>query len=92
VKADNRAQYVTRDIIMNLLTDNEVASVTHAGTTVCVTNGDSYVDLENLGRGVQHVDARSSFTGTILPQKSVQEKTWNSILEKMQHPNMYSNC
>lgn len=86
MKTDHRAQYVTRDIIMNLLSDNEVASVAHAETSVQLANGDAYIDLEHLDRGVQHAGVMSTSMGDIVPQKNVQEATWNSILEKMQHP------
>jgi len=50
---DLRTETVTRDNVLKLLSDDEVASVSTAETAPRLLDGEEYLDLEHLDRGVQ---------------------------------------
>lgn len=66
MEAEKRAAYITRDTIMRLLSDEEVARVSTAETEAHLTDGDKYIDLEKPDQGV----CRASF-GTTTPMGHV---------------------
>jgi hypothetical protein len=78
-----RSQYVTRDSILKLLSDDEVASVSTAETAARLTDGDEYLDLEQLDRGVRQAPAASTPMGRVLAKKAVREDTWKRILAQL---------
>jgi hypothetical protein len=86
MKDDKRNEYVTRDTILKLLSDSEVASVTAAETASHLSNGDEYLDLERLNQGVQQASGTTTPMGRVLPRKAMQEKTWNTILAHLAAP------
>ena len=75
-----RTDYVTRDSIMKLLSDDEVSCVSTSETAATLPIGDQYIDLEQLGRGVQQSYGTAPTMGRVLPRKAVHESTWNKIL------------
>jgi VIT1/CCC1 family predicted Fe2+/Mn2+ transporter len=86
MKSDKRSEYVTRDTILNLLSDDEVASVIAAETASHLADGDEYLDLEQLNRGVQQASETTAPMGRILSRRAVHEKTWNTILAHLAAP------
>jgi len=84
MKNDPRTDYETRDSIMKLLSDDEVASVSTAETAARLSDGDEYVDLEQLAEGVQRAHGAATHMGGVLPRKAVHEKTWSKILTQLQ--------
>jgi nucleotide-binding universal stress UspA family protein len=82
MKNDKRTAYETRDGILKLLTDQEVARVSTAETAAHLAAGDEYLDLEQLARGVQQASRGEATTpmGRVLPRKALQEGTWTKIL------------
>jgi nucleotide-binding universal stress UspA family protein len=80
---DERIEYETRDGILKLLTDAEVARVSTSEATPHLSEGDQYLDLEQLGRGVRqagHAGATRTPMGRVLARKAVEEGTWAKIL------------
>ena len=77
---DNRAGYVTRDHVMKLLSDSEVARVSNAETAMRLDEGDEYIDLERIEQGVRRADGLAPHMVTALPRKSVEDATWAKIL------------
>ncbi len=75
-----RAAYVLRDGIMNLLSDDEVASVSTAETAQKLADGDEYIDLEQLEQGVLRAQATPTPMGRVLPRRAVHEDTWTKIV------------
>lgn len=75
-----KSEYVIRDSIMKLLSDEEVArvSTTEAGTPL--SDGEEYLDLEHCESGMHSAKAMTAPMGRILSKNSVREKTWNAIL------------
>jgi hypothetical protein len=88
MKNDARTSYVLRDTILNLLSDHEVASVSTAETGVSLADGDEYVDLEQLDRGVTQAHGKTTPMGRVLPRKSVREETWSLILTQLSRPSV----
>jgi len=81
-----RESYVLRDGIMNLLSDDEVASVSTAETAQKLVDGDEYLDLEQLEQGVRRAPSIPTPMGRVLPRKAVHQDTWSKILMKLPKP------
>jgi hypothetical protein len=86
MKNDNRSQYVTRESILLLLSDDEVAAVATAETATRLPDGDEYLDMEQLDQGVQRAHQEKTPMGRVLPKKSVHEDTWQKILKQLPAP------
>jgi hypothetical protein len=78
--SDVRTAYVTRDSVLKLLSDEEVGKVSTAETAARLLAGDEYLDLEQLGQGVQRAGGNSTPMGRVLPRRAVHEDTWSKIL------------
>jgi len=83
-----RDEYVLRDGIMNLLSDEEVARVSTAETAQKLADGDEYIDLEQLEQGVLRAPSRPTPMGRVLPRKAVHEDTWSKIVMTLTRPNI----
>jgi hypothetical protein len=84
MNTDKRTSYVTRDSILKLLSDDEIARVSTAETAAHLTNGDEYLDLEKLDQGVRHANGTPTPMGRVLPRKSVHAQTWSKILTHLE--------
>ena len=81
MKTHQRTENITRETIMMLLSDDEVARVSTAETAAKLGDGDEYVDLEEPDRGVQRASAGTATPmGEVLPRKGLHEKTWRQIV------------
>ncbi len=81
MKNEQRAEYVTRETILRLLSDDEIARVSTAETAPQLAFGDEYVDLDEPDRGVCRADGKGTAPmGQLLPRAAVQEKTWRDIV------------
>lgn len=83
---DGRFEYVARDRVLSLLSDDEIASVSNAETAVRLSDDDEYIDLEQLDRGVRRAPAGAAVMGRVLPRKAVKEITWSKILTQLASP------
>ena len=83
MKSDPRSEYVTRESVLKLLSDNEVAAVSTAESAPRLAEGDEYLNLEMLERGVQRVVGAGPVMGSVLPRKAVHEATWTKILTQL---------
>jgi CBS domain-containing protein len=71
-----------RDLVIGLLTDAEVASVSGAEETDRLVEGDEYVDLTNLDAGVRQMHATSAVEpGHVLPRSAVSDASWAKIVQ-----------
>ena len=82
-KKDNRGQYVTRESVLMLLSDDETAAVATAETATRLPEGDEYLDMEQLGQGVQKAHNKKTPMGRVLPRKSIHADTWAKILKQL---------
>jgi hypothetical protein len=81
---DQRKQYLTREAILNVLSDEENAKVSTAEGAPALTNGEEYLDLEGIDLGVQRVSAGSSVAvGHVIPRAAVSNETWSKIKEML---------
>ena len=79
-----RAEFATRDQIMKLLSDAEIAKVSNAETAFVLTEGSEFLDLEHLDKGVQRSQAGTQVTiGSALPRSAVSQKTWDKLLTQL---------
>jgi len=86
MKNNHRNAYILRDGIMNLLSEQEVASVCKAETAERLTDGDEYLDLEQLDQGVCRALKTPTPMGRVLPRKAVHQNTWSKILIQLTTP------
>jgi len=83
VQNRNRNEYVTRDRILALLSDQEIASVSTAETAAGLADGEEYLDLDQLREGVRKEGSSAAPMGRVLPRKAVHEETWLRILQQL---------
>ena len=80
MKTDKLQEYVIRQEVMKLLSEEEVAKVNLAETTACLREGQEYLDLERTVQGVRWASRASVPTGRVLPRDAVPASTWGKIL------------
>jgi hypothetical protein len=80
---DKSTDYITRDSVLRLLSDGEVARVSTAETAADLADGDEYLDLEHLDQGVRRSHKGTSPMGRLLPRKAVSEDTWSQVLAQL---------
>jgi hypothetical protein len=83
MKNDAQTEYIMRDSILKLLSDEEVASVSTAESAARLSDGDEYLDLEQLDHGVRRAQGTATPMGHVLPRKAVHENTWSKILTQL---------
>ena len=72
---------LTRETLLALLTDAEVAKVSMAEDAPRLIEGDEYVDLADPAAGVQQVQATPRTPpGEALPRSAVSDATWAKIV------------
>jgi len=85
---DQKLAYTTRNNVLKLLSEEEVARVSTAETAAGLAAGEEYLDLEQLERGVLRAQGAITPMGRVLPRKSVGDPTWRRILNQLgaSHP------
>jgi len=80
-----RTEHIARDTILKLLSDEENAKVSSAEGSVGLLQGEAYVDLEHLDRGIQRADSAMTkgTIGHIVPRRAVRGETWSKILAQL---------
>ena len=77
-------EHVTRETILNLLSNAETAKVSNAEGAAALTVGDDFVDLEHLDQGVQRANASTKVVmGHVLPRSAVSQETWSKIMAQL---------
>ena len=80
MKPEVQSEYATRDSVLKLLSDEENGRVSMAETAPSLGEGEEYLDLEHLDRGVLRADGAATPMGRLLPKKAVQGDTWSKVL------------
>lgn len=83
MSSPQKMAYLTRARLLALLNDDEIASVSTAETEKRLADGDEYLDLEHLERGVCRARGASPSPGTVLPRKSISPSTWTKIVASL---------
>jgi hypothetical protein len=81
-------QYITRDTILKLLSDEETARVSTAETGQRLADGEEYLDLQHLEKGVIHAYSAPTPMKQILPKNAVSKETWSKILTHLAPPSV----
>jgi hypothetical protein len=80
MKYSKKTDHETRDQILQLLSDEEVARVNAMKATPWLADGDEYIDLAAPENGVRTVHVAMQVTmGDVLPRKAVSAGTWAKI-------------
>ena len=66
--------------ILALVSDDQLAKVATAEGAKKLVEGDEFVDLEDVGRGVQQVHDTPVAAGHMLPRSSVPDAVWTQIV------------
>ena len=83
----NADGYLTRDAILKLLSDDEVARVSMREAGPPLLEGDEYVDLEHPYEGVRRMKATTRITmGEVLPRSMVEDATWSRVCARLVLP------
>jgi hypothetical protein len=86
MKNEQRKEYLLREGILSLLSDEEVARVSTAETAARLVDGDEYLDLEQLSDGVRRAPSTLTPMGRVLPRRAVRQETWNKIVSQLAIP------
>jgi hypothetical protein len=78
-----KKSYLTRDQVLKALSDQEIASVSTAEAAAHLANGDEYLDLDQLEKGVRRAQGITPPMGRVLPKKAVHADTWNKIVGQL---------
>ena len=76
---------MARENILKLLSDEENGKVSQAEGGKGLADGDEYVDLNQLGAGVQvaTVTMTKTLTGHIVPRSALHDETWKKIVSQL---------
>jgi hypothetical protein len=85
MNTSHRTENLTRNSIMKLLSDDEIVSVS-AAETARLSEGDEYLELDHLDRGVRRATGTSTAMAKVLAKSAVAEATWNKILTQLVTP------
>jgi hypothetical protein len=78
-----KTEHITRENILMLLSDDEVAGVCTAETAVHPLEGEEYLDLDDLEQGVRSTIGTSPKMSRLLLRRAVHQKTWDKILQQI---------
>jgi hypothetical protein len=80
MSAAHRANYVSRDAILKLMSNDEIAKVSTAEAAAGLKAEGEFFDLEHLGDGIHQNDTAAPVT---LDHAAFLIEAWNSILAQM---------
>lgn len=79
-----RIEYTTRDAILNLLSDSEVARLSMREAGPPLNEGEEYVDLERPTQGIRCVRATPHVAASMmLPRSAVGDRAWSEIRARL---------
>jgi hypothetical protein len=73
---------VTRDHILNLLSEDEAKSVRSTEPAAQLAIGDEFIDLAQLAMGVQRAE-ESHPTEDVISRKAINEHTWQKVVTNL---------
>jgi hypothetical protein len=75
----------TRERILRLLSDDEIARASSAEATAAPLEGEEFLDLSDLSRGVRAAQNPTPGMSRLLLRRSVCQDTWNKILQQLRY-------
>jgi hypothetical protein len=82
MKTKKQYEFISRDSILKILSDEEVARVGMTKTASKLAEGDEFIDLMQIELGVQRAGASSQLPD-VLPRKAVHENTWRKVVTNL---------
>jgi hypothetical protein len=82
MKSKKEYEFVSRDNILKILNDEEAARIRLPATASQLVDGDEFIDLTQIERGVQRA-GQSNPVADVLPRKAVHENTWKKIVTNL---------
>lgn len=73
---------VTRDNLLGILNDEELARVRKPEPAALLLGGDEFIDLNEIDRGVQRAGEARRMQD-VLSRKAVHENTWRKVVTNM---------
>jgi hypothetical protein len=86
MKTDERTDHRTPDSLLNLASDEQVATVSAAETAATVAHGEEYVDSELLTEGVQRSHRAVVSMDAGRARSAVHEQTWSKRVTPLETP------
>jgi hypothetical protein len=85
---EKRSDYLTREGVMRLLSDGELAKVSSVESAARLEGGEEYLDLERLDLGVRRANGMPEVLPMehLLPRNAVGEATWTTVLNYLATP------
>jgi hypothetical protein len=84
VTAPKGGRYITRDAVLKLLSDDEIARIATLESAAQLAVGEEYVDLARPERGALRAEAGCSLDmAHVLPRSAVGDETWSRILREV---------
>jgi hypothetical protein len=78
--------YMTRDAVLKLLSDHEVARVATLEGAGQLADGEDYIDLARPERGVLRAHAGQALdVSQVLPRSAVSDETWSKVVGEVHH-------
>lgn len=74
-------EYLIRQEVMSLLSEEEIAQVSITETGPRLREGQEYLDLEQACGGIRRAVGASPPLGRVLPRDAVHATTWGKILQ-----------
>ncbi len=78
-----RTKYLTREEVLSMLTEPEVACVSNVEDGASLPHGEEYLDLQKLEHGVQRANGILVPTASVLPRSALSSGTWHDILARL---------
>ena len=80
----SRKDLITRETIMSLMSDEEVALVSTTESAAKLSDSEEYLDLQHLERGVQRATSTTKIVmGHTIARRAVHPETWDKILAQL---------
>jgi len=74
--------YTTREAVLALLSDAEVARVANLESAALLADGEEYIDLAGPERGVLRARPGQPLDmGHVLPRSALRDQTWASVVQ-----------
>ena len=83
---DDRTEFKMRHAVLKLLSNEEFARVSKVDGPNHLSEGEEYLDLEQLGQGVCRAQGTATPMRRVIPKKALNADTWAKILQHLATP------
>lgn len=81
---DKRQENITREEILDMLSDEEVSMESVAEEPRQLIEGDEFIDLEHLDKGIQEVHFNTKVNPSkVIVRSAIRDVTWDKIIKRL---------